>query len=145
MERGKKSRTLLILFSIFLSLTSIAETRRNIKSSTDGELLFYADSIDYRKDLTRVYGRISGRPHTSNRIDYIGLRQINTIQIPMTDLDGVDPKRWFQYEDNGEINLEIDFPPMKIPDNMIIDVKGPHGTSTWTLDILNTPKHSTDR
>lgn len=48
-----------------------AKTIRGYESSSDNGLNFQVDSIDYRSDLTRVYGKLTGRPHTSNRIDLV--------------------------------------------------------------------------
>lgn len=101
--------------------------------SSTGSLTFLADSVDFRSDLTRVYGRLSGRPHTSNRIDFISVRPTEGKQSESTDIDGVDMKRWFQWEDDGIIPVEIDFPAMSPQNNMVITVQGPRGESIWKL------------
>lgn len=69
------------------------------------------DSIERRDDLTRVYVRYIGRPHTSDRIDSVTL-SVGRIRYNGEDIDGVDFKRYFQWEDEGVIPLEIDFGPM---------------------------------
>lgn len=102
-------------------LLASAEVRRNYStgmpvvtesrhgaSGTPGLAL---DSIDFRHDLTRVYARISGRPHTSQRIDAVTLT-MGRRALPWQDVDGIEMKRYFQFEDEGEIALEIDFPPV---------------------------------
>lgn len=86
----------------------------SVPAGTSEPISFTVDSIDFRKDLTRVYGKITGLPHTSNRIDDA------TLYTPSgnheaTDIDGVDFRRYFQWEDEGEILLEIDFPRAKAP------------------------------
>lgn len=73
---------------------------------------FSVDSIDFRKDLTRVYGRLSGRPHTSCRIDAATLSTPSG-DLLANDIDGIDFERYFQWEDDGVILLEIDFAPAK--------------------------------
>ncbi|MDE6581482.1 MAG: hypothetical protein K2K47_03025 [Duncaniella sp.] len=75
---------------------------------------FTVDSIDFRKDLTRVYGKLTGEPHTSNRIDDAMLYTPSG-NYEATDIDGVDFRRYFQWEDEGVILLEIDFPRAKSP------------------------------
>lgn len=72
------------------------------------------DSIQWRHDLTRVYCRIQGMPHTSDRIDAVTLN-VPKRQFKATDIDGVDFKRYFQWEDEPYINLEIDFPAIGKP------------------------------
>lgn len=95
------------------------------------------DSIDRREDLTRVYCTFAGQPHTSDRIDSVTLVTV-TRRLPATDIDGVDFKRYFQWEDDGNIRLEIDFGPADAADGdtvgwqMLFDTV--HGTVTSTAD-----------
>lgn len=85
------------------------------------------DSVEYRKDLTRVYCRIIGRPSTSHRIDSVAIGG-----SPATDIDGVDMKRWFQWEEEGEISLEIDLAPAAVaPGEMEIFMLTPRGAAIW--------------
>lgn len=72
------------------------------------------DSIAWREDLTRVYCRIIGRPHTSDRIDGVEMNVPKRKYIA-DDIEGVDFKRYFQWEDEDAIELEIDFPAVKEP------------------------------
>ena len=72
------------------------------------------DSIAWRDDLTRVYCRIIGMPHTSDRIDKIEMN-VPKRKFLADDIEGVDFKRYFQWEDEGVIDLEIDFPAVKAP------------------------------
>lgn len=78
------------------------------------------DSVSYRPDLTRVYATMKGHPNRAQRIDDIIFRYGHK-SIEATDIDGVDFRRWFQWDDTGIINLEIDFPA--IPDNKKIAKK----------------------
>ncbi|MDE7125720.1 MAG: hypothetical protein K2O12_04485 [Muribaculaceae bacterium] len=67
------------------------------------------DSVECRDDLTRVYCRIIGTPHTADRVDAVTLlTEKSTYEA--VDIDGVDFKRYFQWEDEGYVPLEIDFP-----------------------------------
>lgn len=108
-----------------------AKTVRGYESSSDNILCFEVDSIDYRSDLTRVYGKVKGRPHTSNRIDLVQL--IGTgASASSTDIDGVDFRRYFQWEDDGMISVEIDFPVVKESQGVQLLFTTAHGQSTTT-------------
>lgn len=50
-----------------------------------------------------------GIPSTSQRIDGIDLVNGETV-IPANDIDGVDFKRYFQFEETGVQVIEVDFP-----------------------------------
>lgn len=120
-----------------------ADDVRLSSATSTGSLTLLADSVDFRSDLTRVYGRLSGRPHTSNRIDFISVRGSEGAETESSDIDGVDMKRWFQWEDDGIIPVEIDFPAMKPQTYMVITVQGPRGESIWK--ITNRTKKSKKR
>lgn len=116
-----------------------AKVVKNFTSTSDNVLTFTVDSIDYRQDLTRVYGRVQGRPHTSARIDevqYIGDRAA----WKATDIDGVDFRRYFQWEDEGEIPLEIDFPATKPDAGVQLIFTTARGQSTTTAKKIATKK-----
>lgn len=71
------------------------------------------DSVEWREDLSRVYCRIIGMPHTSERVDAVRMT-VGKRRLDATDIDGIDFRRYFQWEDDGSILLEIDFPPVSI-------------------------------
>lgn len=89
------------------------------------------DSIDYREDLTRVYGALIGKPHTANRIDSLTLELPTGEMLQCTDIDGVDMNRWFQWEDDGIIAVEIDFPKAKLTETLTIRQYGPKSKGNW--------------
>lgn len=95
-----------------------------------GLMTMTVDSIDYRSDLTRVYGSFKGMPHTSFRVDDIRLTA-GGATYNATDIDGVDIRRWFQWEDEGSIPVEIDFPRMKPAKEFSVEVTGPKGGAVW--------------
>lgn len=72
---------------------------------------FVISDVIYKSDdnLTRVCGNLVGCPHTSARINSITLKSAGT-SIKANDIDGVDFERYFQWEDDGNIYIEIDFP-----------------------------------
>ncbi len=106
-----------------------AKIVKNYKSHSDDVLTFQVDSIDFRKDLTRVYGKVIGRPHTSHRIDGVTLN-INNQALVSADIDGVDFKRYFQWEDDGFILLEIDFPATRPARNLNLNFNTVRGNAT---------------
>lgn len=106
-----------------------AKIVKNYKSHNDDVLTFQVDSIDFRKDLTRVYGKVIGRPHTSHRIDGVTLN-INNQSLVSDDIDGVDFKRYFQWEDDGFILLEIDFPATRPSRNLNLNFNTVRGNAT---------------
>lgn len=102
-------------------------------SKSGGQIGFKIEKIDYRDDLTRVYGFLIGKPHTSGRIDEMIFVASTGEKHDATDIDGIDMKRWFQWEDDNAIYVEIDFPPMKIQSEFTIMLSGPKGPSKWTI------------
>jgi len=129
-------RLAMILSAAVLVSCASARTVKDYPTSgqpTANRLILTVDSIDFRKDLTRVYGKITGRPNTSDRFDRITLVKPDSVMVKSTDIDGVDMERWFQWEEDGRINLEIDFPAMKATDKLIIKTFGPKGDGNWTV------------
>ncbi len=124
-----------ILASLYFGLS--AKVVRGYQSASDNTITFTVDSIDYRSDLTRVYGKLTGRPHTSNRIDGVSFTGKSTA-VTSTDIDGVDFQRYFQWEDDGVISIEIDFPAMRVTDNAQILFMTAHGPSTTTVKKTST-------
>lgn len=124
--------TLILLFAC--NFLVVARDVYDCKAQSTGIIIFLADSIDFRSDLTRVYGRMSGRPHTSGRIDFMSAVSGGK-EMMATDIDGVDFKRYFQWEDDGIIPIEIDFPPMKPNGSITIKTNGPTGESIWKISL----------
>lgn len=81
---------------------------------------FVISEVIYKSDdnLTRVCGNLIGRPHTSARIDGVTLKSAGAV-IKANDIDGVDFERYFQWEDDGNIYIEIDFPGYRQPRRML--------------------------
>lgn len=133
-------RILTLIASAMIICTPLSAKKvKGYSCTSDNVLTFTVDSIDYRTDLTRVYGRVKGRPHTSSRIDevqYIG----GGTALKSNDIDGVDFRRYFQWEENGEIPLEIDFPATKPDAGVQLLFTTPRGQSTTTAKKIGT-KH----
>lgn len=112
-----------------------ATVTRRCNASSSGVLTLDADSIMFRNDVTRLYGKLRGTPHTSSRIDSMILTAQDDIAASCTDLDGADLRRWFQWEDDGLIPVEIDFPAMKPVGTVTVTASGPRGESTWVITV----------
>jgi hypothetical protein len=83
----------------------------------DADMNIIPDKTVKTDDGIRITVCLIGIPHTSNRIDSVDL-VVNKAIYPATDIDGVDFKRYFQFEDEGVVTVEIDFPfKAKLPKN----------------------------
>lgn len=109
-----------------------ARVERKYKASASQHITLKVDSIDYRQDLTRLYGKLIGVPHTSQRIDGLTLT-VSERPYAAIDIDGVDFKRWFQWEDDGVICVEIDFEPMRPLKHGVITINTARGVDTMHL------------
>ena len=96
---------------VVAALPAQAKVLKAKSTSAEGAIAMQCDSVDFRSDLVRLYGRLTGTPHTSHRIDSVSVEY--PVSKAASDIDGVDMKRWFQWEDDGAIPVEIDFPAMK--------------------------------
>lgn len=126
-------KRLYIIIAAFIAV-ALAVSAKVVKttSTTDPVLAVTVDSIDFRQDLTRVYGKLIGRPHTSNRVDDVTLL-FGKSNLKATDIDGVDFKRYFQWEDEGEIVIEIDFPATKRFNAAQLVIVTPRGESVTKI------------
>lgn len=119
-----RSKIILTAFStafLLLSAASAASTQqcnkgynqncRRVAGKSDRQFEFAVNEIIYKTDdnLARVCGNLTGTPHTSARIDSVTFVSEKR-RIKANDIDGVDFERYFQWEDDGNIYIEIDFP-----------------------------------
>lgn len=123
-------KLLVSLIALTLSLPAFAaKTVTPFETLTPSTVLTLSvDSIDFRSDLTRLYGKLIGRPHTSHRIDAAVLLSGKAV-LTSDDIDGVDFKRYFQWEDEGVIPVEIDFPAVKKFSAATVELDTPRGKS----------------
>ncbi|MCM1029432.1 MAG: hypothetical protein NC342_07160 [Pseudoflavonifractor sp.] len=146
----KTSLYALLAFLLFASsaLTVGAEIIRGYNTSSSSKLMpvtLQIDSIDFRSDLARVYGHIYGTPHTSFRIDSFFIKPDVYSVAPgtslkeheATDIDGFEFTRRFQFEDNGDIPIEIDFPPLIKSDVYFLRIVHPNGFYGATVRKTN--------
>lgn len=134
---------LFIALSLFFSAASCNAAAGSVtkaveytvdQSRTAGTIGFTIRKVEFRDDVTRVYGSLIGIPHTSGRIDSMSLQTDGNTPVIWTDIDGIDMKRWFQWEDEGTIDVEIDFPVMSPARSLIFRLSGPKGESVWVVN-----------
>ncbi len=119
----------LIILLLAAMMPACAKVVRGYYSDSEGIPGLIIDSIDSRKDLTRVYGALIGMPHTSSRINSATMT-VGGVELECTDIDGVDQGRWFQWEDDGRIAVELDFPAVRrLPDEGVILLVTPRGNA----------------
>ncbi len=114
-------------------LVARAHVERKYRTTASTHITLVVDSVDYRADLTRMYGKLIGTPHTSQRIDEVTLT-VGSTHFRATDIDGVDFQRWFQWEDDGMIPVEIDFERMAPVRHGILSINTPKGVDTLRID-----------
>lgn len=101
-----------ILFLVIAVSVANARVEKNYKNTAADHINLIIDSIDFREDLTRLYGRMIGVPHTSQKINRMEMK-VGSSVFNAEDIDGVDFERWFQWEDDGVISIEVDFKAMQ--------------------------------
>lgn len=126
---------ILTLAAVCVAGTMQGRTLKGYAVATQaGDMGVQIDSVAFRDDVTRIYGKLTGKPHTSNRIDRFSLVLSSGVEYVAEDIDGVDMERWFQWEESGEIMLEVDFPTMKPIDKFCLKTSGPKGASEWNVN-----------
>lgn len=78
-------------------------------SKLDTRLNIVPDKSKPTDEGIRLTMCVMGMPHTSQRIDSVDLH-IGAKVYKANDIDPVDFERYFQFEDEGLIVMEIDFP-----------------------------------
>lgn len=92
------------------------------------------DSLMTRSDVTRIYCRAVGRPHTSQRIDSVYITLPDGTALGATDIDPIYFRRAFQWEDQPDMPLEIDFPPLdRRPARFRLTMVTPYGNVETTF------------
>lgn len=61
-------------------------------------------------NVNRLAVDLLSASHTSSRIDSVAVKLRDGRRYKSTDIDGVDFERYFQWEDEGIISIELDFP-----------------------------------
>lgn len=106
------------IFILILS-TMVCSAQRNCGTTGVNQRHFMQVKVD-RVDNSNTDGvsRIScllvGIPHTSSRVDSV-IAVIRGISYKSTDIDGIDYGRYFQWEDEGVIPVDVDIKRIKEP------------------------------
>ena len=115
-ENTSNRRGVIFIFAILFLVIAVsvanARVEKNYKNTAADHVNLIIDSIDFREDLTRLYGRMIGVPHTSQKINRMEMK-VGSSVFNAEDIDGVDFVRWFQWEDDGVISIEVDFKAMQ--------------------------------
>lgn len=105
------------------------------------------DSIDFRSDLVRIYGHLLATPHSSARIDGFTVSEGDKVlapadmkSYPANDIDGFEFTHRFQWEDDGDLPVEIDFPAFKPQNAFLISAATPSGPVVWALRRTSSAK-----
>lgn len=123
---------LAVAFLLIAVFAAQARVERNYRLSSARHLTLVVDSIDYRSDVTRVYGKFIGTPHTSQKLHEAVIENAGKRYVA-SDIDGVDFNRWFQWEDDGVIPVEIDFPVMAVVNNATLVLTTANGVDRCAL------------
>lgn len=86
-----------------------AATFGAVAQTSDPGFNVISDKVVTTDEGIRITLCLVGIPSTSQRIDGIDLVNGKEV-IPANDIDGVDFKRYFQFEDAGVQVIEVDFP-----------------------------------
>ncbi|MCX4258773.1 MAG: hypothetical protein OSJ34_03520 [Muribaculaceae bacterium] len=102
-----------VLTAIFSGLAAQTPFRTNTAFNTalKNPLHVRVDKINNSNldGVTRVCCTLTGNPNTSSRVDSCTLI-LGGQAYGSLDIDGVDFKRYFQWEEDGQIPVEVDFP-----------------------------------
>lgn len=122
---------------MFMAMAFTVDAKDIYSVESKGNIEFTCSEVEYRHDIIRIYGQLIGRPHTANRIDMITMVN-GSASITSNDIDGIDYQRWFQWEDNGKIPIEIDIPYKGDKLNKItIKAQSPRGDCIWMLNRIS--------
>lgn len=98
------------------------------RRQTAHQMTAIVDSVMTRSDVTRVYCRAVGRPHTSQRIDSVYITMPDGSSAGADDIDPIYFRRGFQWEDETDLAIELDFPPMPVkPERFRLTMITPYG------------------
>lgn len=125
-------KRLLAIFAAVICITTLAFSAYTGPAANNVGPAFEVQYLDAEviadDDVIRVSVNLVGRPHTAGRIDSVYMVSSGSAELPAVDIDGVDFKRWFQWEDDSAIYVEIDFLGKSLPSDFELQFFGPRGT-----------------
>ncbi len=109
-------KTMLILLMAFAPVLTTAQApltaTKYVKSTHPVNAQATAVDNTNNQDATRITVSLVSQPNTSSRIDSVHLNNGKAV-LAAVDIDGVDFGRYFQWEEDGVINVDVDFPRQK--------------------------------
>ena len=118
---------LLTIASVCLLACGVQSRSVSVKDLPAMSVEYTGSQIIADDGLTRMQLRLLGHPHTAARIDSAYLFGVDSVGVRAVDIDGVDFGRWFQWEDEAVIDIELDFPGISHTDGETIVFYGPRG------------------
>lgn len=109
MKRPHKHTLLAIAATAIVALSTFAVTPSRTPARNAMKVMVENVDNDNSDGVTRVRCVLLSTPHTSSRIDSVELRRPRHAPFKGLDIDGVDFGRYFQWEDEGVIAVEVDF------------------------------------
>ncbi|MDE7154507.1 MAG: hypothetical protein K2O00_08745 [Muribaculaceae bacterium] len=95
---------------LMLNLSCSAQTAVTKRQPHPVTIDVLAISNDNSDGVTRMTVRLTSLPNTSSRVDSVTLVAPGGSRFLATDIDGIDFKRYFQWEDDGKVTVDVDFP-----------------------------------
>lgn len=126
--------------SIFIASLSVAVTSAQcipnpkfVKPRPQATALVTGIDNTNNQGTTRISFDLISAPNTSSRIDSIAMVN-GAVRNMASDIDGVDFSRYFQWEEDGILKIEADFPRThKFAKDAAIVIYTVHGDITATL------------
>lgn len=104
---------IITLLMAFAPTVSVAQTpltaTKYVKSTHPVKTVVKAVDNKNNQNTTRITVSLISQPNTSSRIDSVYFVNGNE-QLRAVDIDGVDFGRYFQWEEDGMISVDVDFP-----------------------------------
>lgn len=110
----------LIVFIAFISVSACV-AQRNCSPNRGNQRHFMQVKIDKVDNtnsdgVSRVSCSLVGIPHTSSRVDSV-VATVGGKRLKSNDIDGIDFGRYFQWEDEGVIPVDVDIKKVRIFNN----------------------------
>ena len=105
----KALKTALLIFAAAMVIPSFNQVAVAQVNQLDAEINIIPDKVVKTDEGVRISVCVIGIPHTSQRIDGVDL-VMGPKMVKATDIDGVDFERYFQFEDEGVVMIDLDFP-----------------------------------
>lgn len=120
----RKIALLLAAPSILATFYSLGQSVSKLSHTFNLSITSVTEKTD--DGIIRYGAALTGLPHTAMRIDSITVKD-DYGRVKATDIDGIDFQRWFQWEDDGRIDIEIDIPRTRIAKGAVLVLYTPRG------------------